>query len=112
ALAIEGSRHFRSPGIEAMRYEGCGIVVFESGTQVDGDSFMKNAAASAKRLDKIGAVSVAVFQEQSESDVWTTFVAFPRKDVVTIATDLAYLRTVLARLSGTSGPRALPDSLP
>src|SRR5262249_55216673 len=113
ALAIEGSRHFRPPtALGTMRYEGCGIVVLESGTGVDGESFMKNGAVSAKRLDKIGAVSVAVFQEQSEGDVWTTFVAFPRRNVVTIATDFAYLRTVLGRLSGTPGPRALPDSLP
>jgi len=113
SVAIEGSRHFRSPdALGAMRYEGCGIVVLESGMQVDGDSFMKSAAASAKRFEKIGGLSVAVFEEQSEGDLWTTFVAFPRKDVVTVATDFAYLRTVLARLSGTPGPRALPGSLP
>jgi len=95
-----------------MRYEGCAILVMESGTQVDGDAFMRNTASSAKRFEKIAGVSVAAFEELTENGVWTTFVAFPRKDVVAIATDLAYLRTVLTRLNGTPGPRALPDSLP
>jgi hypothetical protein len=112
-LAIEGSRHFRpAAALGAPRFEGCGIVVLERGTQVDGGSFMKTAVPSAKALDTIAGVPVAVFQEQSEGDVWTTLVAVPRNDVVLVATDLAYLRTVLARLRGTPGPRALPDSLP
>lgn len=113
ALAIEGSRHFRSTPVGgAMRYEGCAIAVVESGTPVDGDAFMKGAAFSAKRFEKIVGQSVAAFEELTENGVRTTFVVFPRKDVVAIATDLAYLRTVLTRLNGTSGPRALPDSLP
>ena len=113
ALAIEGARHFRRPPVGgAMRYEGCAIVVMESSTQVDGDVFMKSTASSAKRFEKIAGLSVAAFEELKENGVWTTFVAFPRKDVVAIATDLAYLRTVLTRLNGTPGPRALPDSLP
>src|SRR5579864_4458956 len=38
ALAIEGSRHFRpAPLGGAMRFEGCAIVVLESGAAVDGD---------------------------------------------------------------------------
>jgi hypothetical protein len=113
ALAIEGSRHFRPPPVGgAMRYEGCAIVLMESGAQVDGDAFMKSAASSARRFEKIAGLSVAAFEELKENGVWTTFVAFPRKDVVAVASDLAYLRTVLTRLNGTPGPRALPDSLP
>src|SRR5258708_29659682 len=84
----------------------------ERGTQVDGDAFMKNTASSARRFEKIAGLSVAAFEELTENGVWTTFVAFPRKDVVAIANDLAYLRTVLTRLNGTPGPRALPGSLP
>ena len=113
ALVIEGSRHFRpSPVRGAMRYEGCAIVVMESGTQVDGDAFMKSTASSARRFEEIAGLPVATFEELTYKGVWTTFVAFPRKEVVAVATDLAYLRTVLTRLNGITGPRALPDSLP
>src|SRR5579864_7629198 len=113
ALAIEGSRHFRpAPLGGAMRFEGCATVVLESGAAVDGEAFLKSTASSAKRFERIAGLSVAAFEELKENGLWTTFVAFPRKDVVAIATDLAYLRTVLTRLNGTPGPRALPDSLP
>jgi hypothetical protein len=113
ALAIEGSRHFRPPAvIGPMRYEGCTVVVFDAGAPIESDTFMKSAAGSAKRFDKIAGVTVAVFEEEVENDVWTTFVAFPRKNVVTVASNADYLRTVLTRMSGTPGPRALPASLP
>jgi len=113
ALAVEGSRHFRPPPVGgAMRYEGCAIVVMQGRTPVDVDAFMNSTVSLAKRFEKIAGQSVAVFEELTGNGVWTTFVAFPRKDIVAIATDLSYLRTVLTRLNGTPGPRALPDSLP
>jgi hypothetical protein len=113
SLAVEGSRHFRPPtALGEMRYEGCEIVVFGPATPLDHNSFMKNAANSAIRFEKIRGVSVAVFQEQQENDVWTTFVAFPRSNIVLVATDANYLRAILARMSGASGPRALPETLP
>ncbi len=78
---------------------------------IHGDAFMERSAVSVKRFDNIAGVKVAVFEETLEADVWTTFVAFPRQDIVLVATDEDYLRTVLARMRGTSGPRALPEAL-
>jgi hypothetical protein len=44
AMAIEGSRHFRSPsGLGEMRYEGCDIVVFAGDVTSLGDAFIKFA---------------------------------------------------------------------
>lgn len=113
ALAVEGSRGFRHPAaLGAMLYEGCEIAVLNGAVTLDRDSFMKNAAGSAKRFENVGETRIAVFEEGQEDDVWTTFVAFPRSNVVLVATNGAYLRTVLARIRGAGGPRALPDNLP
>jgi len=112
ALAVEGSRHFRPPAaLGGMRYEGCEIVVFGSGISLDSDSFMRNAAKSATRFEDVAGVRIAVFAEPQENDVWTTFVGFPRSNIAVIATDVEYLRTVLARMKGSPGARALPDTL-
>lgn len=112
-LAIEGSRHFRSPAaIGSMRYEGCTVAIFDNSTPIEADKLITNISTSAKRLDKIAGQTVAVFEEEVESDIWTTFVAFPGKNIVAVATNADYLRTVLTRMSGTQGPKALPASLP
>jgi hypothetical protein len=113
-LAVEGSRHFRPPvRLGAMRYEGCDIVLFEAELAAQGNEFLRNATGSATRMEKIAGFNVAVFKEELENDIWTTFVAFPRKNVVAVATSSDYLRIVLARMSGLSaGQRALPESLP
>ncbi len=113
ALAVEGSRHFRPPtALGEMLYEGCVIAVFGNAITLDRDSFMKNAVNSAVRFEDMAGVRIAVFEEGSENDVWTTFVGFPRNNIVLVATNVDYLREVLARMGGASGRRALPETLP
>jgi hypothetical protein len=112
-LAVEGSRHFRPPAaLGGMRYEGCEIVAFSPAISLDRASFLRNAAASAVRFEEIAGLKIAVFEEQQENDVWTTFVGFPRNNIVLVATNKDYLRTVLMRMGNASGPRALPADLP
>jgi hypothetical protein len=112
AIAVEGSRHFRHPAaLGEMRYEGCAIVVFGSATTLDRDSFMRDAAGTVVRFEDIAGSKVAVFEEQQENDSWTTYVSFPRGNIVLVATNLGYLRSVLARMRGISGTRALPETL-
>jgi hypothetical protein len=111
-MAVEGSRAFRPPkALGSMLYEGCEITVLKAGESVDGESFMKNAASSAKRIENFDGTMVAVFDERPEDDIWTTFVAFPRNNMVLVATHEGYLRAVLARMHGEIGPRALPATL-
>jgi hypothetical protein len=111
-LAIEGSRRFRPPrALGLMRYEGCLIVIFGSDVSLDGTAFMSVAANSAIRFEESGGTRIAVFEEQSENDTWTTFVGFPRFNVAVVATNLDYLRTLLDRMRGTPGTRALPQDL-
>ena len=64
------------------------------------------------RTEQIEGHQVAVFENKSEQDVWTTYVAFPKPNLAVAATNQDYLREVLARIDGKPGERALPDTLP
>jgi hypothetical protein len=112
SLAIEGSRRFRPPhALGLMRYEGCLVVVFAPAVSLDGAAFMRAATNSAVRFEEHNGTRVAVFEEKSEDDTWSTFVVFPRSNVAVVATNLDYLLGLLNRIRGTSGSRALPPNL-
>ena len=113
SLAIEGARHFRAPAaLGGMPFEGCAITIFAGDLGDTGDSFIKGTQKVALRVEEIEGQKVAAFQEKLEQDLWTSFVAFPSRNVVLVATNRNYIREVLARLHGKTGARALPDSLP
>lgn len=114
-LSVEGSRHFRSPnGLGEMPFDGCEIAIFEDDVSDVRDAFMKDTASVALRVQEIEGQKVTVFEESSEQDILTTFVTFPQKNVVLVATDEQFLRQTLIRMRDTNakGGRALPDSLP
>lgn len=112
SLVIEGSRHLRSPrALGLMRYEGCLIMLFIPAVSLDGAAFMTAVANSAVRFEERNGTRIAVFNEESENDTWTTFVGFPRSNVAVVATNLDYLVTLLDRMRGTPGTRALPQDL-
>jgi hypothetical protein len=73
---------------------------------------MKDAAAVAEPTEVVEGEKVAVFKESMERDVWTMFVAFPKKGIVLVATNRNFLKQVLMRVHEAGGQRALPDSLP
>jgi len=100
-FAMEGSRNFRPPAVLGeTRYEGCAIVVFDPTIALGRDSFMNNAGNSAARFEDIAGTRIAIFEEPQENDVWTTFVGFPRSNIVLVASNADYLRNVLARIGG------------
>jgi len=100
-FAMEGSRNFRPPAVLGeTRYEGCAIVVFDPTIALGRDSFMNNAGNSAARFEDIAGTRIAIFEEPQENDVWTTFVGFPRSNIVLVASNADYLRNVLARMGG------------
>jgi hypothetical protein len=113
-VAIEGSRHARPPaGLGEQPYEGAAIVVFDPGSQITPNTVLESLQGESIRTEEIQGTHVLVFQETMEEDLWTTYVAFPEKDVLVVATNRDYLEEVLTRRkSGDAQKRALPDSLP
>ncbi|HET9319280.1 MAG TPA: hypothetical protein VFO27_05880, partial [Bryobacteraceae bacterium] len=75
------------------------------------DSFLKQSSSVAIRVDSLAGQEVPVFEEKREDEIWTTFVAFPKPNVVLACTNRDYLREVLERIGGKVGRRALSDSL-
>jgi len=114
-FALEASRHFTSPrGLGATPYEGCAVAIFRDDLGERRDAFMKDAIGVAVRFEDIEGQRIAVFEEPSEEDTLTTFVAFPRERVVLVATNEAFLREVLARMRSPEkkNEQALPETLP
>jgi len=112
-LGVEGSRHFRTPaGLGELPYEGCAVAIFADDLRSRRDAFMKDAALIALRMEEIEGQKVVVFQEQSESDIWTSFVAFPQNNVVLVATNRDFLQEMLVRMRGVGSGRAFPETLP
>ena len=112
-VAIEGSRHFRVPrGLGMMHFEGCEIVVFSEELGDFPNSFAQDAQRDFVGTEEISGQRILVFQKKTDGDIWTTLVAFPRPNVILVATDRNYLAETLARMQGKPGPRALPTSLP
>jgi len=107
-LAIEGSRHFQAPAaLGAMRFEGCDVIIPVGKQPVN----VRTVFSKAKQQETIEGTAVAIFEESREEDTWTTLVAFPRQNVVLIASSLSYLREVLSRMRQRNTP-AFPQNLP
>ena len=113
-LAIEGSRHARSPsGLGEQPYEGAAIVIFSPGSRITSNVVLQKLQPGSIRSEKIQGLHVLVFQDKMEDDLWTSYVAFPENDVAIVATDRGYLEEVLTlRKGGHAQKRALPDWLP
>ncbi len=113
AAGIEGSRTFRPPnGLGMATYQGALIAVFTGDIAARAAAFIKDSASTAVRAEQIEGQPVEVFQDKSEENLLTTYVTFPKPDVAVVATDVSYLREVLARIGGKQSERALPDTLP
>jgi hypothetical protein len=114
AYAMQGSRHFRSPqsGDEVMEFEGCSIIVFNKDLGALVSTTEKALAKIGARSETIGGMHVLVIQEKSEGPVQVRLLAFPRSNVLLVASNRQYLREVLARMAQRKARRALPDQLP
>jgi hypothetical protein len=111
-IAIEGSRHFRNPaGLGEMPHEGCQIAILSEATESRTDSFLKQSSRAVLRVDSVAGQKIPVFEEKLENDIWTTFVVFPKPNLVLACTNRDYLREVLERIGGKVGRRALSDTL-
>jgi hypothetical protein len=112
-FALEASRHFRPPGgLGELPFEGCAVAIFRDDLDEQRDAFMKEAAQKAIRIVEIDGQKVAVFEEPSEQDIWTSYIAFPQKGVVLAASNEQFLREMLSRMRSLQKERALASSLP
>lgn len=112
-MAMEGSRHFRSPsGLGEAPFDGCAVIIFATDVTDRANSFIDDSSKVALRAEEVEGYKVTFFQERLENDIWTTFVAFPKPNMAVAASNEDYLRDVLLRLNGKGGERALPDNLP
>jgi hypothetical protein len=104
-FAAEGSRSFRTPNeLGELPYEGCAIVIFADDLGETQETLMKTAGKNALRIENIESHKVAVFQEKMQQDIWTTYVVFPAKNIVVVATNRDYLGEVLARMRAPGTP--------
>ena len=111
-FAIEGSRHFRRPAGEGeVPYEGCEIAFLAEAATGRGDAFLRQAAPATLRVESIAGQRMAVFEERREEDTWTTFVTFPKANLILACTNRDFLREVLERIGGKAGRRALSNTL-
>lgn len=95
-LAVEGGRRFQPPtDIEARRYEGCRIILFEEDFATKGDRLFEKVFRDASATEEIASHKVALFKEPAEH--MTIFVARPAPNIMIEATDRAYLEEVLKR---------------
>jgi hypothetical protein len=112
-VAIEGARNFGTPGgLGIGPYQGCDIVVFDQDVAASASAFLKSSAEALLKTEQIEGRTVTVFQEKLEEDIWTTYVTFPKPNIALAATSETYLREILRRIDGKTGPRALPETLP
>jgi hypothetical protein len=110
---IEGSRDFKPPtGLGEMRFQGGVIAVFSGDITDQANRYLKDSAQAMVRTEQIEGHAVTVFENKSEQDLWTNYVAFPKPNIAVAATNEDFLREVLARIDGKIGERALPDTLP
>ncbi len=129
ALAVHGSRRFRAPnGFGMMRYEGALIVIFQNDFGADGKALEQSLSKHATKTEILSGVSVATFDGKLVRSEWDVFwdlpgektgrepyplcVALPGTNTLILATDHAYLTTVLMRMGKRPETRAFPASRP
>jgi hypothetical protein len=110
---VAGERRFRPPkGLGMMRREGADIWRFSEGLGADGKSLLESILDDAPVVEVIENCSVAVFSEKYEQDIWKTYIAIPRPEVVVAAQDSRSLREVLQRMNRKGKTRAFPADRP
>jgi hypothetical protein len=112
ALAVEGSKRFRSPRqLGMMPFDGCQFIVFQNKLGSAGDEFIA-ILRKAGKVEQIEGHEVVAIDEKIEEDVWHLLFARPRPDLLLCATDRGYLIEVFRRMQRKAAISAFPASLP
>ncbi len=110
--SLEGSRRFVAPsGLGGMMFEGANLLLLEKPFADEGKGLMAELQKQALKVDAVGGFTVVEFRDKLESDVWGSYIAVLRPDVLVIATNIDYLKELVARRTTRTGARALPPEL-
>lgn len=110
--SLEGSRRFAAPsGLGGVLFEGANLLLLEKPFADEGKGLMAELQKQALKVDAVGGFTVVEFRDKLESDVWASFITVLRPDVLVIATNVDYLKELVARRTTRTGARALPPQL-
>lgn len=110
---IEGARNFRAPkGFGLMLFEGGTLFFLESGQKEGKESALEELAGKASSVVTIEGEQVLKFEETSEEDKWTFFLAWPQDELLIVATHEGFLSQILANLETSTERMALKPDLP
>jgi hypothetical protein len=111
-LDVEGSRCFRAPtNLGEMPYEGCQVTIYDKSAESALTAAMESAMKQAKRTTTLAGKQVAIFEEKSEGDLWTFYLAHPKPQVILCATHEGYLKELLIQIGKPPAKRAMPPDL-
>lgn len=106
-VAVEGFR----PGEPDQRPEWCTVLVFER--ESIRDKLLSSAAGPPLVPEDINGHGLVVIEDKSDKDgTPSLIVGLPGTNVLIVSESLGFLKSVLARARGETGPRALPENLP
>lgn len=110
-LSLEARSNFRPPGgFGMMPYDGCGLLYLKPQPGQTRDDLKAKVWKGMKMMTLAGQ-EVGVIEQKREQDLWRTYVAVPRPDLIAIATDRASMITTLARMQRPNlTDRAIPSS--
>ena len=112
-VALEGSRRFRVPThLGLMPFEGALILVYQDDLGADGKSLMDAVSKGATKTETISGIPVVMREEKYEEDLWSLYYALLKPNILIVATNRDYLKTVLNRIKQRAAKRALPANLP
>lgn len=110
---VKGARNFREPkGFGLMLFEGATLFFLNEGQKEKKETAFAELAGQASSVLTIEGERVLRFEETFEEDQWSFLLAWPRDEVLVIATHEGFLSQILANLAKTSGQSPLKSDLP
>jgi hypothetical protein len=113
SFALEGSRRFRAPrSLGMMSYEGALVADAGEKGKAEIQAIVDAVSKSAAEKIELAGTSVFVLKSSSEFGVPALYTATPRPGLLCVASDRAYLETLLERMAKPGATEAFPSELP
>jgi hypothetical protein len=112
SFALEGSRRFRAPrSLGMMSYEGALVADAGEKGRAEIQAIVDAVSKSAAEKLELAGTSVSVLKSSSEFGIPALFTASPRPGLLCVASDRAYLATLLERMAKPGANEAFPGDL-